>query len=80
MAEHLMNAAVSIEALRSVLSLEGQHGVANALRGLEFMDQSTASFALDLLTSTTVYGPLAQAAKEEAIRALSLATKEPAAA
>lgn len=75
MATKLMNAAVSIEALRSVLGREGQQEAAQALRGMEFMDNHMASFARDVLTSTVVYGPLAEAAKEEALRALDVALK-----
>ena len=75
MAHNLMNAAVSIEALRSVLGREGQQEAAHALRGMEFMDCQMAHFARDVLASTKVYGPLAEAAKEEALRALDVALK-----
>lgn len=75
MATNLLNAAISIEALRAVLGREGQQEAAQALRGMEFMDDHMASFARDVLASTKVYGPLAEAAKEEALRALDVALK-----
>lgn len=77
MAEHLMNAAVTIEACRAVLSQEGQHKAASALRGLELMDQSMAGMAHSLLSSTPVYGAIASAAKQEALDALHRAATKP---
>jgi hypothetical protein len=77
MAEHLMNASVTIEACRAVLSQEGQHKAAGALRGLELMDQPTARMAFNLLSSTPVYGAIASAAKQEALNALQSAATQP---
>lgn len=76
MAEHLVNAVVSLEAARSVLGQEGQHEAVNALRGLELLDPASANMAFGLLSSIPVYGTAAQSAKREALNALRLATTQ----
>lgn len=73
MAEHLMNAAVSVEACRAVLCQHGQHGAAMALRGLEMFDVSAARTAYGILRALPVTGTDALTAKAEALNALALA-------
>lgn len=79
MAEHLMNAAISIEAARAALNQEGQYKAADALRGLELLDSAGARMALGLLSGIPVYGPIARAAKAEVLNALSTAAEAPTA-
>jgi hypothetical protein len=76
MAERLTNAAISLEACRAVLSQEGQHEAAVHLRGMDFLNADTARMARGILGSLSVYGPTANAAKEEALNALELASDE----
>lgn len=68
--ENLMNAAISVEACRSVLSREGQHEAAEALFGLEVLDVASANMTIALLSNVKVEGEQAKIAKSEALRAL----------
>ena len=76
MAERRTNAVTSVEVCRSILAQEGQHQAAEALRGLDFIDQSTATLAKGILASIPVYGTIANTAKAEALDALDLALED----
>lgn len=51
------NAAISLEAVRTVLEREGHFEEAQVLRGLEVLSPSGAEVALDALRSITVRTP-----------------------
>lgn len=76
MAVRLVNAIVSIEACRAVLTQTHQPRAALALRGLEVMDAAAARMALGILRDIPVYGAIAGAAKREALGALEQAVEE----
>jgi predicted dinucleotide-utilizing enzyme len=51
------NAAISLEAVRTVLERENRFEEAQALRGLEVLSPSGAEVALDALRSITAHNP-----------------------
>lgn len=73
----LHNAEVSLEVCRAVLSQHGQHNAAHNIRGLEVHSTDGARLAHGILCGTTVYGAVAEGAKNAALQALEEAMKTP---